>query len=84
MLGEPVSAPVAGQLGIATRVVPEAEFTQTVEVMTQKLALGPTKSYTATRTLLKAWSSGGVAAADAKMLEVVTDFAIPRIARAAS
>lgn len=73
MLGEPISAPVAGELGIATRVVPEAELAQTVEALAQKLAIGPTKSYAATRTLLKAWSSGGVPAADAVMLEVVTD-----------
>lgn len=73
MLGEPISAPVAGQLGIATQVVPEAELAQTVEAMAQKLAIGPTKSYAATRTLLKAWSFGGVPAADAVMLEVVTN-----------
>ena len=54
-------------------MVPEAELAQTVEVMAQKLAIGPTKSYAATRMLLKAWSSGGVPAADAVMLEVVTD-----------
>jgi hypothetical protein len=32
--------------------------------MAQKLAIGPTKSYAATRTLLKAWSSGGVPGKD--------------------
>ena len=73
MLGEPISAPVAGQLGIATQVVPDAELAQAVEAMAQKLAIGPTKSYAATRTLLKAWSFGGVSAADAEMLEVVTN-----------
>ena len=73
MLGEPISAPVADQLGIATQVVPEAELAQIVEAMAQRLAIGPTKSYAATRTLLKAWSFGGVPAADAVMLEVVTD-----------
>ena len=73
MLGEPISAPEAGQLGIATQVVPDAELAQTVEAMAQKLAIGPTKSYAATRTLLKAWSFGGVPAADAVMLEVVTN-----------
>jgi enoyl-CoA hydratase/carnithine racemase len=73
MLGEAISARVAGQLGIATQVVPEAELAQTVEAMAQKLAIGPINSYAATRTLLKAWSSGGIPAADAVMLEVVTD-----------
>jgi enoyl-CoA hydratase/carnithine racemase len=73
MLAEPIPAPVAGQLGIATQVVPNAELAQTVEALAQKLAIGPTKSYAATRTLLKAWSFGGVPAADAAMLEVVTN-----------
>lgn len=38
-----------------------------------RAAIGPTKAYAATRTLLKAWSAGGVPAADAVMLEVTTD-----------
>ena len=33
----------------------------------------PTRSYAATRTLLKAWSSGGVAAADLVMLDVAME-----------
>ena len=73
MLGEPIPGPVAGQLGIATQVVAEAGLAQTVEALAQKLAIGPTKSYAATRTLLKAWSAGGVPAADAVMLDVTMD-----------
>src|ERR1700722_20132234 len=73
MLGEPIPGSLAGQLGIATHVVPEAELTQTVEALAQKLAVGPTKSYAATRTLLKAWSAGGVPAADAMMLDITMD-----------
>ena len=34
------------------------------------LANGPTKAYAAVRTLLKAWSAGGVPAADAVMLDI--------------
>jgi enoyl-CoA hydratase/carnithine racemase len=70
MLGEPIPGALAGQLGIATDVVPEAELAQTVDALAKKLAVGPTKSYAATRTLLKAWSAGGVPAADAVMLDV--------------
>ena len=33
----------------------------------------PTKSYAATRTLLKAWSAGGVPLADAMMLDITMD-----------
>ena len=73
MLGEPISGMLAGQLGIATQVVPEAELAQVTDVVARKLAVGPTKSYAATRTLLKAWSAGGVPAADAMMLDVAMD-----------
>jgi enoyl-CoA hydratase/carnithine racemase len=73
MLGEPISGSLAGQLGIATDVVSEAELARAVEALAQKLAVGPTKSYAATRTLLKAWSAGGVPAADAMMLDITMD-----------
>jgi enoyl-CoA hydratase/carnithine racemase len=73
MLGEPIPGALAGQLGIATDVVPEANLAQTVDTLVKKLGVGPTKSYAATRTLLKAWSAGGVPAADAVMLDVTMD-----------
>jgi enoyl-CoA hydratase/carnithine racemase len=73
MLGEPIPGSLAGQLGIATDVVPEADFARAVEALARKLAVGPTKSYAATRTLLKAWSAGGVPAADAMMLDITMD-----------
>jgi enoyl-CoA hydratase/carnithine racemase len=73
MLGEPISGTLAGQLGIASQVVPEAELAQATGALAKKLAVGPTKSYAATRTLLKAWSAGGVTAADAMMLDVTMD-----------
>ena len=73
MLGEPIPGALAGQLGIATQVVPEAELAQATEALAKKLAVGPTKSYAATRTLLKAWSAGGVPAADAMMLDITMD-----------
>jgi enoyl-CoA hydratase/carnithine racemase len=73
MLGEPISGALAGQLGIASHVVPEAEVAQTAETLAKKLAAGPTKSYAATRTLLKAWSAGGVPGADAVMLDIAMD-----------
>lgn len=73
MLGEPIPGKLAGQLGIATHVVPEAELRQATESLAKKLAVGPTKSYAETRTLLKAWSAGGVPAADAIMLDIAMD-----------
>src|ERR1700752_374764 len=56
MLGEPISGTLAGQLGIASHVVPEADVAATAEALAKKLAVGPTRSYAETRTLLKAWS----------------------------
>src|SRR5271154_951982 len=73
MLGEPISGAEAGALGIASHVVPESQVETTAEALAQTLAKGPTKSYAATRTLLKAWSAGGVPAADAVMLDITME-----------
>ena len=73
LLGEPFSGIIAGDLGIATLVVPEADLDETSRKLVDKLANGPTKAYAAARTLLKAWSAGGVAAADVMMLDVAID-----------
>jgi enoyl-CoA hydratase/carnithine racemase len=73
MLGEPMSGREAGTLGIATHVAPESELSATAAKLVQQLATGPTRSFAATRTLLKAWSSGGVAAADLVMLDVAME-----------
>jgi enoyl-CoA hydratase/carnithine racemase len=73
MLGEPISGREAGEFGIATHVVPDKEVAATVGALVKQLATGPTRSYAATRTLLKAWSSGGVAAADLVMLDVAME-----------
>jgi enoyl-CoA hydratase/carnithine racemase len=73
MLGEGISGAEADQLGIASHVVPESQVETTAEALAQTLAKGPTKSYAATRTLLKAWSAGGVPAADAVMLDITME-----------
>lgn len=73
MLGEPISGTEAGMLGIATHVVPEDQLAAVATALSRQLATGPTRSYAATRTLLKAWSSGGVAAADVVMLDVAME-----------
>src|SRR5207253_125464 len=70
LLGEPFSGIIAGDLGIATLVVPEANLDETSRNLVNKFANGPTKAYAAARTLLKAWSAGGIAAADVMMLDV--------------
>lgn len=73
MLGEPITGALAGQLGIVSHVVPETEVAAAAKELAQKLATGPTRSYAATRALLKAWSAGGVPLADAMMLDVTMD-----------
>lgn len=73
MLGEPIPAAQALDLGIAVQVVPASGLRAATDELTARLAQGPTRSYAATRTLLKAWSSGGVAGADAVMLDVSMD-----------
>lgn len=70
MLGEPIPGALAGELGIATHVAPSAKVDGTAAELAATLANGPTRAYAAVRTLLKAWSAGGVPAADAVMLDV--------------
>jgi enoyl-CoA hydratase/carnithine racemase len=70
MLCEPMSGAVAGQLGIASFVAPAQEVEATALKFAQDLSTGPTRSYGAIRTLLKAWSGGGVSSADAMILDV--------------
>jgi enoyl-CoA hydratase/carnithine racemase len=70
MLGEPISGALAGNLGIATHVVASSMVEDTAAELAATLANGPTNAYAAVRTLLKAWSAGGVPAADAVMLDI--------------
>src|SRR3977135_1186277 len=73
MLGEPILGKEAGELGIATHVVPAAKLDAEAEALAPRLAVGPTRSYAATRTILKAWSGGGITAADAVMPDVAME-----------
>jgi enoyl-CoA hydratase/carnithine racemase len=73
MLGDPISGTLAGELGIATHVVRDAHVEHAAMELAQKLASGPTRSYAATRALLKAWSAGGVPGADAVLLDITMD-----------
>ncbi len=73
MLGEPILGAQAGALGIATHVVPDLQVDAEANALARRLASGPTRSYAATRTLLKAWSGGGIAAADAVMPDITME-----------
>jgi enoyl-CoA hydratase/carnithine racemase len=70
MLTTPFSGETAGELGLASFVVPDEEVEGTARDLASQLASGPTRSYAAVRQVLKAWSSGGVAGADAVMLDI--------------
>jgi enoyl-CoA hydratase/carnithine racemase len=70
MLTLPFTGQTAGELGIASFVVTEPEVEGRALDLANQLAAGPTKAYGAVRQILKAWSSGGVAGADAVMLDV--------------
>ena len=70
MLSEPMSGTTAGQLGVAAFVVDEDQVERVAGDLATRLANGPTRSYGAIRALLKAWSSGGVAGADALILDL--------------
>ena len=73
MLGEAISGKQAGELGIASHVVPASRLSAEAEALVQRLALGPTRSYAVTRTILKAWAGGGITAADALMPDVTME-----------
>ena len=73
MLGEPISGREAGTSELRRTWYPRTSLSATASALARQLATGPTRSYAATRTLLKAWSSGGVAAADLVMLDVAME-----------
>jgi enoyl-CoA hydratase/carnithine racemase len=69
MLGEPILGAQAAELGIATHLATKDSIDSIAGELISTLANGPTLSYATTRTLLKAWSSGGVSGADTIMLD---------------
>ncbi|MGQ7932542.1 enoyl-CoA hydratase/isomerase family protein [Paraburkholderia sp. D1E] len=73
MLGEPISGTQAAKLGIATHVASMDSLSRVAGELISKLVNGPTMSFATTRTLLKAWSSGGAAGADSSMLDICID-----------
>jgi enoyl-CoA hydratase/carnithine racemase len=64
LLSEPIFGKVAVDLGIATHSAPDAELAKVAGDLVQRLANGPTVAYGKARSLIRAWSSGGVSAAD--------------------
>lgn len=52
LLGDPVDAAHALTVGLATRVVPDADLAEKTQAMADRLASGPTFAYGATKTLI--------------------------------
>jgi enoyl-CoA hydratase/carnithine racemase len=61
------------QWGVVTHLVEEGELEEAARSLTQELADGPTVAHNATRAVLAAQVSGGVAAADAIVPDVCGD-----------
>jgi 2-(1,2-epoxy-1,2-dihydrophenyl)acetyl-CoA isomerase len=58
MLGERLPAPAALDWGLINRVVPDEELVPQAEVLTLRLAAGPTRSYAGAKQALNAWLYG--------------------------
>src|SRR6266852_3693424 len=58
-----VAAVQGAAFGIIAQVVPAEDLARASAEVARHLSTGPTRAYAATRALLKAWSSGGLAAA---------------------
>ena len=68
MLGEPT--PVTTIPAVADYIVPDDQLDDTALRLATRLSRGPTRSYAAAKSVLKAWSVGGIAAADKLMLDL--------------
>ncbi|ACC73992.1 enoyl-CoA hydratase/isomerase family protein [Paraburkholderia phymatum] len=70
MLSEPMTGKTAGELGVAAFACAETDVESTAASLVTRLSNGPTRSYAAIRSLLKAWAGGGVPAADSVLLDI--------------
>lgn len=70
LLSIPITGTRAAEIGLATRVVAEAEVDTVAIQLAERLAAGPTLAYGGALALLKTWSAGGVAGADEVQLDL--------------
>jgi enoyl-CoA hydratase/carnithine racemase len=71
MLGE--QTPVTEVPQVADFIVPDDQLDQAARDLATRLSQGPTRAHAAAKSILKAWSAGGVGAADTLMLDLTTD-----------
>lgn len=72
MLSEELSAVQAMALNLVSGVVPDEQLPNTAFELAARLASGPTRAHSVTKSILSAWSAGGVRAADEMMIEHVS------------
>jgi enoyl-CoA hydratase/carnithine racemase len=70
---DPMPAAVMHQRGFVNTVVPAAELQSHADALLARFAVGPTRAHAVHKALLRAWASGGVAAAD----ELILDMSMP-------
>jgi enoyl-CoA hydratase/carnithine racemase len=71
MLGE--QTPVTQVPQVADFIVADDQLDQAALDLATRLSQGPTRAYAAAKSILKAWSAGGIAAADKLMLDLSAD-----------
>jgi enoyl-CoA hydratase/carnithine racemase len=70
MLSQPITAAEAVGLNLVAEVVADGELEKRAAGLALGLAEGPTRAYAAVKSLVKAQTGGGVAAADALLLDL--------------
>jgi enoyl-CoA hydratase/carnithine racemase len=70
LTSEQVPAPEMERRGLVNRVVADATLLEEATAFARRLAAGPTLAHAGHKALLKAWTIGGVGAADAVMLDL--------------
>lgn len=70
LTSERVPARTMADAGVVNRVVADDVVQQEALALAEKLARGPTRAHAAHKALLRAWSVGGVAAADQAMFDI--------------
>lgn len=72
LTSEEISAQVAAQHGLVNRIVADDAVQSEALAFAKQVAAGATKAHAAHKALLRAWSVGGIAAADDIMFDLTT------------
>ncbi|EHP41014.1 enoyl-CoA hydratase/isomerase [Cupriavidus basilensis OR16] len=72
MLSEEITAAEALSLNIVAKVVADEQLAEVALAHAEGLAAGPTRAHAVTKSMLGAWSAGGVRGADEVMIEHVS------------